>query len=635
MTAARARLPYATFADKLREEETPLAARWTAKTVHDLLTQTAGRVPDRPAISFQIKSGPTDKAETLSWRALLDAVNRTANLLRRLGVEEGDAVAYLLPNTNETAITLLAGATVGVVAPVNPLLDAAQIGAILRETGAKVLVTLAPFPKSDVSDKAAAACALAPSVKTILEVDLRRYLSPPLSWIVPLIRPKRAGGHGAVALDFNAEMAKESAALGFAESKDTDRVCARFHTGGTTGMPKIAEHSHHGMIYNGWLSSHLLYTEADVLLCPLPLFHVFAAYPVLMTCVASGGHMVMPTPQGYRGEGVFDNFWKLIERWGATFMVTVPTAAAALMQRPVNADVSTLRFALCGSAPLPQELFKRFEAATGVKILEGYGMTEATCLVACTPSDGERRIGSVGFPFPYTDVSILQCDEVGNVIRTCDVDETGEICVAGPGVRLGATYKEPEKNVSLYADGKMLRTGDLGRIDADGYLWITGRAKDLIIRGGHNIDPAEIEEALMAHASVAFVGAIGQPDDHAGEVPCAYVELIKGAAVAEGELAAFCEAHVHERAAIPKHVEVMDELPKTAVGKIFKPALRSMAITRVYGIALAKAGIDARIAVVEDKKLGLVAELTAGGAALDEAACRAALGDFPRPFRIV
>jgi acyl-CoA synthetase (AMP-forming)/AMP-acid ligase II len=635
IAAAAERLPFATIADKLREELTPLGDRWTANTVHDLLAQTAGRFPDRPALSFQIKSGPTDKAETLLWRDLLGRVNQAANLFRRLGINEGDTVAYLMPNANETAISLLAGVTAGIVAPVNPLLDPTQIAAILRETGAKVLVTLAPFPKTDVSDRAAAACALAPGVETILEVDLRRYLSPPLSWIVPLIRPKRVGGHRAKVLDFNAEMAKESVALTFAPDSDTTRVCARFHTGGTTGMPKIAEHAHHGMIFNGWLSSHLLYTEVDVLLCPLPLFHVFAAYPILMTCVASGAHMVMPTPAGYRGEGVFDNFWKLVERWKGTFMVTVPTAASALMQRPVNADVSTLRYALCGSAPLPQELFKRFEAATGVKILEGYGMTEATCLVSCNPGDGVRKIGSVGLPFPYTEVKILHCDELGNITRECAVDETGEICVSSPGVRVGATYKEPEKNVNLYAGGTMLRTGDLGRLDADGYLWITGRAKDLIIRGGHNIDPAEIEEALMGHPAVAFAGAIGQPDRHAGELPCVYVELVDGASADAAALMAHCETHVHERAAWPKHVEVMAELPKTAVGKVFKPALRQMAITRIYEAALAEAGIDASVSVVEDKKLGLVAEVKARSNHLDEAECGRALGGFPRPYRIV
>jgi acyl-CoA synthetase (AMP-forming)/AMP-acid ligase II len=626
---------FATLEDKATWERTPLSERWSAKSAYDLLARTAGTFPDRPALSFQIKSGPAEKAETLNWAEFRGQVARAANLFRELGVEEGDAVAYLLPNCNETAITLVAGATAGIVTPVNPLLEAEQIGALLRETGAKVLVTLAPFPKTDVAQKAAEAVKLAPNVKTIVQVDLKRYLSPPLSWIVPLIRPKAETPQGVRVLDFHAGLAGQPDALGFAESHDPGRIGACFHTGGTTGMPKIAQHSHHGMIYNGWCSSAMMFRETDVLLCPLPLFHVFAAYPILMACLMSGAHVVLPTPQGYRGDGVFDNFWKLVERWQVTLMITVPTAAAQLMQRKVDADVSSLNYALCGSAPLPQGLFNRFEEATGVKILEGYGMTEATCLVSCNPRDGERKVGSVGLPFPYTEVKILHCDEVGNITNECGVDEVGEICVLNPGVRLGDTYTEPERNVALYADGKYLRTGDLGRIDSDGFIWITGRAKDLIIRGGHNIDPALIEEALAKHEAVAFVGAIGQPDAHSGELPCAYVELSEGASATEEELRAWCERHVSERAAHPKHVEILDELPKTAVGKVFKPDLRKRAIVRVYGAALKAAGIEADIEVVEDKKLGLVAEIAPREPGVARDAVARVLDVYPRPFRML
>ena len=186
---------------------------------------------------------------------------------------------------------------------------------------------------------------------------------------------------------------------------------------------------------------------------------------------------------------------------------------------------------------------------------------------------------------------ILQLDAAGSVSRECAVDEVGEICVANPGVYAGATYTEADKNNGLYVEDRYLRSGDLGRIDADGYLFITGRAKDLIIRGGHNIDPAMIEEALMAIPTVAFVGAIGQPDAHAGELPCAYVELVKGATIGVDALLDFARDHIHERAAVPKYIEVLDELPKTAVGKVFKPDLRRKAITRIYNAALAEAGL--------------------------------------------
>ncbi|RMF40536.1 MAG: acyl-CoA synthetase [Alphaproteobacteria bacterium] len=624
----------ATLQDKLAiEQAMPVSQRWSARTLYELLSQTAARMADRPALSFQLRSGPREKAETLSWREFHARVTQAANLFRRLGVGPDDVVAYLMPNCNETAITLLAGATAGIVNPVNPLLEAGQIAAILRETGAKVLVTLAPFPKSDLAAMAAEALKHAPNVETVLEVDLKRYLSPPLSWIIPLIRPKPVGGHAARILDFNAEMARERGDRLDFEEPEEDRVCAYFHTGGTTGMPKIAQHRQSGMIYNGWCATEIALEPDDVVLCPLPLFHVFAAYPILMACVFSGAHMVMPTPQGYRGEGVFDNFWKLIERWRVSFMVMVPTAASALMQRKVDADLSSLKYALCGSAPLPVELFRKFETACGVKILEGYGMTEATCLISCNPVHGERRIGSVGLPFPYTDVRIRHFDAEGKVSRECATDEIGEICVSSPGVFPG--YREADRNKGVFTADGYLRTGDLGRIDAQGYLWITGRAKELIIRGGHNIDPAMIEEALAAHPAVAFAGAVGQPDAHAGELPCAYVELVAGAEVGVEELMAFARNHIPERAAEPKYIEILDELPKTAVGKVFKPALRRMAIARVFDAALAKAGLHARVAeVVEDRKRGLVARIECPDPGEREAVATL-LGGFPPKHEIV
>ena len=528
-------------------------------------------------------------------------------------------------------LSLLGGATVGIVNPINPTLNADQVSSILRESGAKVLVTLAPFPKSEVAELAAQAVAMAPNVETVLEVDLKRYLTPPTSWIVPLIRPKRKTLHRAQMLDFSTELAKEPTALNFEEG-DPARPCAYFHTGGTTGMPKIVQHRADGMMYQGWAAEQFVVGPNDVLLCPLPMFHVFAAYPVLMACIQTGAHLVMPTPAGYRGDGVFDNFWKLVERWKVSFMVTVPTAVGALMQRPVDADVSSLKFAFCGSAPLPVELFKRFEEATGVAVLEGYGMTEATCLVSGNPPKGERKIGSVGLPLPYNDVRIFHCGDNGDVTKECAQDEVGEICVANPGVWLGATYTESAKNNGLFAGGTHLRTGDLGRIDADGYIWITGRAKDLIIRGGHNIDPAIIEEALAAHPEVVMAGAIGQPDGHAGELPCAYVELVDGAQATVEDLAKFAADTIPERAAVPKHMEILAELPKTAVGKIFKPDLRKMAITRVYDKCLKEAGIAAHVGdVYEDKSRGLVARLERDGDC-DDGAVAACLGVMARPW---
>ncbi|MCV2880073.1 acyl-CoA synthetase [Sedimentimonas flavescens] len=622
---------FASIADRdAVENEMPWEGRDRAQTMYQFLTRARDAYGSRPALTFQIFSGPKDKALTLSWSELHGRVTQAANLLRHLGVGEGDTVAYLLPNCLETAVTLLGGSVAGIVNPINPLLESEQISAILRETKAKVLVTLKPFPKSDIAQKAAEAVKFAPNVKTVLEIDLNRYLTPPKSLIVPFVRPKVTTKHHADVYCFNRECAKMPGdRLTFADSAG-DRVAAYFHTGGTTGMPKVAQHKYSGMIYNGWLGGTLLFTKEDVLICPLPLFHVFAAYPVLMSAIASGAHVVMPTPAGYRGEGVFDNFWKLVERWKVTFLITVPTAISALMQRPVNADISSLKTAISGSAPLPLELYNRFKAATGVEIAEGYGLTEATCLVSVNPVDGHKKVGSVGIPLPYCHVRILRKTTEG--FDECGVDEVGEICVANPGVFEGSTYTEADKNHDLFAEDRFLRTGDLGRLDADGYLWITGRAKDLIIRGGHNIDPAEIEEALLSHPAVAFAGAIGQPDSFAGELPCVYLELVAGASLTDEELTAHAKKHIHERAAIPKHIEVMDELPKTAVGKIFKPDLRKRAISRVLDAALTEAGIAAHVvAVVEDKKRGLVAGIATTGA-IDEDKLKQKLGEFTVPW---
>ena len=595
---------------KAIEAEMPWADRDIGRTMHEFLSRAAKSHGPRPAVTFQLTAGAKDRAQTLTWDGLLDHVTQAANLLRALGVGPQDVVAYVLPNALETVVTLLAGAVAGIVCPINPLLDPVHIAALLRETKAKVVVTLKPFPRTDLAQKVAQAVAEAPGVATVLEVDLAPYLPFPKSLIAGAMRPKTTARHTAKVMGFAAAVARQSKILTFADPP-ADRVAAYFHTGGTTGLPKVTQHRVSGTVYNGWLGHRLLFRETDVILCPLPLFHVFAAYPVMMSMIASGGHAVFPTPQGYRGEGVFDALWQLVERYKATYLIGVPTALSALMQRPVNAKIDTLRGTFSGSSPLPTDLFNRYERATGVQVIEGYGLTECTCLVSVNPPEGVKKTGSVGLAFPYTSVRILARDDNG--VRECAVDEVGEICISSPGVLPGGTYVEAARNDDLFDDGHYLRTGDLGRMDADGYLFITGRAKDLIIRGGHNLDPAVIEEALMTHPAVAFAGAIGQPDAHSGEVPCAYVELVAGATVTLESLLVHCHQQIPERAAIPKYVEVLPSLPKTAVGKILKPELRKRAIARVLDAALKEAGVAARVAaVVEDRTRGLVAQVQGG-----------------------
>lgn len=597
------------------------------RTMLEFLSGAASAHGDRPAVSFQLTSGPGDKVQTLTWAALRDRAVQAANLFRSLGVGPGDTVAFVLPNSQETAVVLLGGAIAGVVCPINPLLEPVQIAAILRETGAKVVVGLKSFPRADVAQKIDQALTLTPGVTTLLEVDLAPGLPAFKSLIVrAALRPRVARAHGAKVMDLAASLVRQPRSLSFADPPQ-DRIGACFHTGGTTGLPKVARHRISGMIYNGWLGAKLLFRETDVVMCPLPLFHVLAAYPTLMSMVASGGHVVFPTPAGYRGEGVFDNLWKLVERYGVTYLIAVPTALSALMQRPVNARISTLRGTFSGSSPLPVDLYNRYERATGVQVIEGYGLTECTCLVSVNPPEGVKKIGSVGLALAHTRLRILAGDG-----RDCSVDEVGEICVASPGVLAEGPYLEPQRNQGLMAPGGFLRTGDLGRLDAEGYLYITGRAKDLIIRGGHNIDPAVIEEALASHPAVAFAGAVGQPDAHAGELPCAYVELVQGATVTPEELIRHCQSCITERAAVPKHVEILPALPKTAVGKVLKPELRKRAMARVFDAALAEAGLAARVAqVVEDRKRGLTLQLS-GRVPSEDSAVEALMARYSSPW---
>ncbi len=603
-------IKFRTLSDKnLIENEKPFAERNDAKTMFSFLTTTANKFPDRPALSFQLKSGAKDPAETYSWGELLRKVTQAANFFRAEGVQDNDVVAYILPNCNEAVVSFLSGVCAGIVCPINPLLDPAQISSILREVNAKVVVTLAPFPKTDVAQRVDEALKYSPEVKTLVEVDLRRYTAPPLSWIISVIRPKLNRSHSAKVVDFSSAMGSYKDNVLDFDDISTNRIGAYFHTGGTTGIPKVARHGVLGMIYQGWSTVRVLssWSEQDSLICPLPMFHVFAVYPMLMTCVASGAHIIFPTPQGYRGDGVFDNFWKLVERWKVSFMVMVPAAATTLMQKEVDADVSSLRYAICGSAPLSPDLFNRFEKETGLKILEGYGMTESTCLITVNPPDGKRKIGSVGLPFPYTDLKIYHFSEDGRILKECEAHEVGEICVSNPGVVDGDIYTQATKNVNSLS-GRHLRTGDLGKVDEDGFVWITGRAKDIIIRGGHNIDPAIIEDCLAGYSDVAMVGVIGQPDMRLGEVPCAYVELVKGANASSKDLLLHAEANIKNKLDIPAHVEILDALPLTGVGKIFKPDLRKRAIKRTFNKALEESGLLASVEQVsDDENEGLIA----------------------------
>jgi fatty-acyl-CoA synthase len=285
---------------------------------------------------------------------------------------------------------------------------------------------------------------------------------------------------------------------------------------------------------------------------------------------------------------------------------------------------------------LPTEVFREFEQRTRIRLLEGYGLTEATCVSSSNPARGERRVGSIGLRIPGQKMKCVVLDEQGEYARDCAVDEVGVVVVGGPNVFTG--YRDPQHDRGLWVDcgdgERWLNTGDLARRDADGYFWLTGRKKELIIRGGHNIDPAAIEQPLHRHSAVEIAAAVGRPDAHAGELPVVYVQLKKGASVSETELADFLRREVTERAALPKHVRVVAEMPLTAVGKIFKPALRRREARDALECALREARVPFRaLDVTDDASRGMTARLQLDRGESD-AAARQVLGRFAVPFTI-
>jgi fatty-acyl-CoA synthase len=413
-----------------------------------------------------------------------------------------------------------------------------------------------------------------------------------------------------------------------------------FCTGGTTGAPKIAMRTHANEVANAWSTGQFLgegISAGKTLFCGLPLFHVNGVLVTGLLPFSRGAHVIIGTPSGYRGDGVIEHFWELVEHHRINFFSGVPTVYAALMQQPTRGrDLRSLEYGLCGAAPMPVELMRAFQESTGLKILEGYGLTEGTCVSTCNPPLGERRTGSIGLRLPLQAMKSVVLDDAGAYVRDCAVGEAGVLAISGPNVFAG--YRDPDQDKGLWLemnDGRRwLNTGDLGRQDAEGYFYLTGRKKELIIRGGHNIDPASIEEPLHRHPAVQIAAAVGRPDVHAGELPVAYVQLKPGVRATEDELLSFARDQITERAAMPKAIRLVAAMPLTGVGKIFKPELRRREIADTLRTALHKAGAQtSRLEVINDPRFGIQIEATVAGSATAGIA-REVLGQFPFRFGV-
>lgn len=539
------------------ETEMSLAQRLPEQSILDVFIASAVRDPDATAMTMLMTGAPDEHPRRVSYGDTLGMVRRAANLFHDLG-GPAPGVAFMLPTLIETHVTLWGAETAGYAVPINFLLQTESIAELLKASGAKILVALGQQPGSDIWEKA---------------LDLRAMM-PGLT-LVRVAPPGTAEQPDVV--DFgSALMTQPADHLTFSAPRSGDDIAAYFHTGGTTGVPKLVAHTHHSQLVATFGGAAMCgYTPSDVLTATFPLFHVAGTIVAGLSGFMAGIELVIMSPTGLRNPAITEGFWRIVADHKVTLVAGVPTALGAVLQNPVGEhDICAVRAGLTGAALLPPAVSQRFTEVTGATLFEILGMTEASGLISIDPPGGEGASGSVGWPLPYTHVDVRRQTADGELGAVCDVGEIGVIAIRGDHLSPG--YRDPSHNSGVFIDGT-LNSGDLGYKDEQGRLYIAGRSKDLIIRSGHNIDPTMIENALASHSAVALAAAVGMPDAYAGELPMCFVQLHEGQQIDETDLQAYAQRMIDERPAWPKKIEIIDEIPLTTVGKIYKPGLRCIA----------------------------------------------------------
>ncbi len=559
-------------ADVASIEARPYSDFMAHRSVGAALAAATTRHPDRPALCFIETAEDGGNAPAWTHRQFMQRVLRAAGLFKALAGEAQPRVALLLPAIPQAYFALWGAEIAGIACPINYLLDAEHIGQLIRASGANILVALGPHPELDIWSRTPALRAACPGLLHLLAV-----------------------GGAPDAPDFDASVDAQSAMpLPPASTDDPHRIAALFHTGGTTGAPKLAQHTHGNQLHAAWGAAQMYGTTADdAIVNGFPLFHVAGAFVYGLSTLLSGGCVVLPTLLGMRNPAVLKRYWTLVERHRVTLLATVPTVIAALMTTERDAGASRRpRACLTGGSPLPGELANQFEAKFGIPVRNILGMTECGGVISVEPFAGPRTPGSCGLALPFTEVQAVAADGSG---RVCAANESGILRLRGPNV--GPGYTDARRNAGTFTDDGWLVTGDIGHLDADQRIFVTGRAKDVIIRSSHNIDPAMIEEALLAHPEVQMAAAVGEPDEYAGEIPMAFVMLKPNASVSLEALSAFAQSRISERPAYPRRIECMPAIPMTAIGKVYKPALRLRATEHVLASRLASASLDGRYRV--------------------------------------
>ena len=521
----------------------------------ELLDRSVARFPSRAAIDFM--------GRVTTWGDLGAAVDRAAAGLQALGVVKGTRVALCLPNTPYYPIlfyaTLKAG---GIVVNVNPLYVERELTHLIHDSGAEIIVTC------DIAEIQARVLKVAgeTGLRHVVTCSIADALPTVKKFAYKLVKRKEIGRapRSAQHLHFPDLMAHGQRPTPVPVAPD--EIAVLQYTGGTTGVPKAAMLSHANIVAN--TDAMLVHVggesaEQDRVLGVLPLFHVFALTNVLTFATLVGAEMILLP----RFE--LKQLLATLKRTRPTYFPAVPTIYNALAnlgadQRP---DLSSVKVCISGGAPLPIEVRHAFEANTGAKLVEGYGLSEASPIITCNPFEGVNKEGSAGLPFPGTTIEIRDREDPTRIVPA---GEKGEICARGPQVMAGYWHK-PAETEAAFADGA-LRTGDVGYLDADGYLFIVDRIKDLILCGGYNVYPRVIEEALYEHPNVVEAVVIGVPDAHRGQAPKAFVVLNEPGAITGPGLRDFLRDKI-SKIELPREVEIRDTLPKTLIGKLSKKEL--------------------------------------------------------------
>ena len=586
--------------DRVKEfERIPLAEQFPFTNSYELVMHAAQRFGNDTALEFLLQGLADEETQKTSFTELGNKITQTANLLNDLGIGEDDTVSIILPILPQAHFSILGAQAAGIANPINPMLEADHIGEILSAADAKVVICLGQSEHTDIWQKVSEAAGKAGCVKTLLTVNVPGLCTS---------EPHSEENSGIEVLDFDSSIAAQNnKALASDRNFSSDQIAAYFHTGGTTGRPKLAQLTHGNMAFLGQIMQiYTAHQERHTILCGLPLFHIYGCIIQGVAAFSVGFKVILMTPSGFRSPQAMMNFWNYIDRFQVKGFSAVPTVLMALADIPVgDANIDCLTNINSGAAPLSHPFELSFEDKYAVNVGNGYGMTETTALISRAPLI--QPPGSVGMRIPYSEIRIAHLEGT-EVIKDCELGESGSIMVKGPQLFKG--YKIESDNKNAWIEDGWFNTGDLGYLDGDGFLYLSGRAKDLIIRSGHNIDPELIEEPLNAHPEINVSIAIGLPDSYAGELPMAYVVKTPGSEISAEALIAYCAEQISERAAVPKRIEFIDTMPLTAVGKIFRPSLRLMITEDVAREVLSTSNIEASVTSELEKKRGLVVNVT-------------------------